>query len=207
MPIKTTFDWRGVGRALTNLVLGMLFLVFAYTHLQRFIAAPRLSLLLIVSVEALIAVLLIVRRDADQTHHSLKTWLATFAGTVAPLLLRPTDAVADLLFGQALQVAGFTLQIAAVLSLNRSFGLLPAHRGVKSNGLYRWVRHPLYSAYLLVFLGYFVNNMSGYNLAIIVAGTGFQMLRILQEEQLLLEYESYAEYARKTRWRLIPAIW
>lgn len=207
MSTNTTFAWRGVGTAATNLLLAMLFFAFAYTHLQQFMSTPRLSLLLIVGVEALVAVLLIIRRDPDRTHHSVKTWISTFGGTIAPLLLRPTEAPADLLFGQGLQVAGFMLQIAAVLSLNRSFGLLPAHRGVKSDGLYRWVRHPLYSAYLLAHLGYFVNNMSWYNLAIIVFGTGFQVLRILQEENLLGEYESYAQYANKTRWRLIPAVW
>jgi protein-S-isoprenylcysteine O-methyltransferase Ste14 len=203
----TAFSWRGVGLATTNLVLAFLFLAFAYSHLQQFIATPRLSLLLIVAVEGLVGVLLIIRRDPDRTLHSWGTWVATFGGTVAPLLLRPTEAPADLLVGQVVQLAGFGLQLAAVLSLNRSFGLLPAHRGVKSDGLYRWVRHPLYSAYLFAHVGYLVNNFSVYNLSIIVIAMAFQVLRILQEERLLCEYESYAQYASRTRWRLIPAIW
>ncbi|UCG71735.1 MAG: hypothetical protein JSV45_10755 [Chromatiales bacterium] len=207
MSSDTSFSWRGVGTASTNLFLALLFLAFAYANLQQFIATPRLSLLLIVAVEAIVAVLLVIRKDPDRTHHSWKTWVATFGGTVAPLLLRPTEAPADLLVGQGLQLAGFTLQLAAVLSLNRSFGLLPAHRGVKSDGLYRWVRHPLYSAYLFAHLGYLVNNFSGYNLAIVVIATAFQVLRILQEEQLLCEYDAYALYAGRTRWRLIPAVW
>lgn len=207
MSTDSVYSWRGVGTAATNLLLGGLFLAFAYTHLQQFMAAPRLSLLLIVAVETIVAVLLVIRRDSDRTHHSWKTWLATFGGTAAQLLLRPTDASADVVFGQALQLAGFVLQIAAVLSLNRSFGLLPAHRGVKSDGLYRWVRHPLYSAYLFVHAGYLLNNFSAYNVAVITLATGFQVLRILQEERLLSEYEAYMQYAERTRWRLIPAVW
>ena len=203
----TRLSWRGVGTAATNLLLGMLFFAFAYAHLQQFVATPRVSLLLIVGVEALVAVLVIIRRDADRTHHSVKTWVSTFGGTIGPLLLRPTEAPTDLLVGQVLQVAGFGLQIAAVLSLNRRFGLLPAYRGVKSDGLYGWVRHPLYSAYLLAHVGYLINNTSAYNFAIIVFSTGFQILRIVQEERLLCEYEAYAQYVRRTRWRLIPAIW
>lgn len=201
------FEFEGLGAALSNLLLATLFIAFAYAHLQSFLEQPRLSLLLIVAVEALVAVMLIIRREPDQTRHGWKTWIATSIGTFAPMLLRPTDAPADLLVGQVLQVLAFGLQIAAVLSLNRSFGLLPAHRGVKSDGLYRWVRHPLYSTYLMAHLGYLANNMSLQNVVVVAVVTGFQIVRILQEEQLLNQYPDYARYTLGTRWRLIPAIW
>ncbi len=131
------FAFRGLGAALSNLLLAALFFGFAYAHLQRFLAQPRLSVLLIVAIEGLVAVMLVIRRDPDKTQHGWKTWVATSLGTLAPMLLRPSDAPTDLLVGQVLQVASFALQIGAVLSLNRSFGLLPAHRGVRSDGLYR----------------------------------------------------------------------
>ena len=35
------------------------------------------------------------------------------------------------------------------LSLGRSFGLMPANRGVVSTGMYRLVRHPIYLGYLV----------------------------------------------------------
>jgi protein-S-isoprenylcysteine O-methyltransferase Ste14 len=94
-----------------------------------------------------------------------------------------------------------------MLSLNRSFGLLPAHRGVKSDGLYRWVRHPLYSAYLLAQLGSLVNNLTAYNVVIVVAATVFQIIRVRQEERLLTEYADYRAYVEQTRWRLYPGVW
>lgn len=199
--------YKGVGIALTNMLLATTFLFFAYAHALRFLENPRLSLLLIVAVEGLIALMLLIRRDPDQTAHNWRTWLTTFLGTFLPLLLRPTDAPSDLLVGQALQLVAFVLQVAGVLSLNRSFGLLPAHRGIKSNGLYRFVRHPLYSAYALAHLGYLVNNFSVYNATIIAVTTAFQVARILNEERLLMDYPDYADYAGRTRWRLIPAVW
>ena len=207
MATNTTFSWRGVGIASTNLALSVLFCAFAYSHLQQFLIQPRLSLLLIVVVEALVAVLVIIRRDPDRTDFHWMTWIATIGGTVGPLLLRPTDATVDLFAGQLLQLAGVVLQIYAVMSLNRSFGLLPAHRGVKSDGMYRWVRHPLYSSYLLAHAGYLVNNFSWANVGVILLATAFQVWRILQEESLLGRYEAYASYQTRTRWRLIPAIW
>jgi protein-S-isoprenylcysteine O-methyltransferase Ste14 len=201
------FQFRGLGAALSNLLLATLFISFAYAHLQRFLAHPRPSLLLIVIVEGLVAVMLVIRRDPENTQHSWKTWLATSIGTFAPMLLRPTDAPTDLLIGQVLQVAAVLLQIGAVLSLNRSFGLLPAHRGVKSDGMYRWVRHPLYSTYLLAHVGYLASNMSVANFLVILTVTVFQVVRILQEEALLLQYPDYARYSSSTRWRLVPAVW
>lgn len=123
------------------------------------------------------------------------------------MLLRPTEMPADLLIGQSIQLGGYLVQLGAVLYLNRSFGLLPAHRGVKSDGLYRFVRHPLYSAYLLAHTGYLINNYSIYNLTIVAVALGFQVVRILQEEELLIQYQPYAQYASRTRWRLLPAIW
>jgi len=199
--------FHGLGAAVSNLLLASLFSVFAYAHLTRFLAQPRLSLLLVVAVESLVVVMLIIRREPDRTQHGWKSWLATSIGTFAPVFLRPIDASADLLVGQVLQLVAFGLQILAVLSLNRSFGLLPAHRGVKSDGLYRWVRHPLYHAYLLANLGYLANNMSLQNFLVLAVGTSFQIVRILQEESLLLEYPAYERYTRATRWRLLPTIW
>jgi protein-S-isoprenylcysteine O-methyltransferase Ste14 len=112
-----------------------------------------------------------------------------------------------LLLGEILQITAFILQIAALLYLNRSFGLLPAHRGVKSGGLYGWVRHPLYTAYVIMFLGYWINNQSLNNAAVIVAGAAFLVMRIHYEEALLFKYADYTRYAKRIRWRLIPSIW
>ncbi len=69
------------------------------------------------------------------------------------------------------------------------------------------MRHPLYSAYALAHLGYLVNNFSVYNATIIAVTTAFQVARILNEERLLMDYPDYADYAGRTRWRLIPAVW
>ena len=211
-PLRTRFDTstvslRGIGLALTNFSLAILFLAFAFANAKSFLENPRLSVLLIVLMETIVAVFLIVRRDPEETRHTWQTWTTTTLGTFAPMLLRPTDATADLLVGDILQIGGFVLQITALLYLSRSFGLLPAFRGVKSSGLYSWVRHPLYSAYVISFVGYWINNQSLSNAAVVLFGTAFLVMRIHCEEALLLEYDEYTRYANRTRWRLIPAVW
>lgn len=198
---------RGVGLAITNFSLAILFLAFAFANTKSFLANPRLSVLLIVLMETIVAVFLIIRRDPKETRHTWQTWTTTTLGTFAPMLLRPTEATADVMVGDILQIGGFVLQIASLLYLSRSFGLLPAYRGVKSSGLYSWVRHPLYSAYVISFAGYWINNQSLANAAVVMFGTAFLVMRIHCEEALLLKYDEYTRYANRTRWRLIPAVW
>jgi protein-S-isoprenylcysteine O-methyltransferase Ste14 len=198
---------RGVGLAFTNMMLAYLFIVFAIANAKSFLENPRLSVFLIVVTETIVAIFLVIRRDPDETRHTWQTWITTTCGTLAPFLLRPIEATEDLLYGDILQVIGFVMQIAALLSLNRSIGLLPAHRGVKSGGLYSWVRHPLYTAYVITYLGYWINNQSVGNAAIALVGTAFLVMRIYYEEALLLKYAAYTRYAKRIRWRLIPSIW
>ena len=197
----------GLGVAAGNVLLALMYILFISAHLQSFTKTPRLSLLLIVSVETVCLIFVLIRKDPDETWHSWQTWVTTLGGTFAPLLFRPTLAPADLLAGHIIQGAALMLVIAALLSLNRSFGLLPAHRGVKSDGLYRWIRHPLYTAYALAWIGYVVNNFDLYNVVILLAAIGLEILRIVNEETLLLRYQAYAVYAQRTRWRLIPLLW
>jgi len=198
---------EGLITAASNLLLAVMYLSFAGAHLTLFAATMRPSLLLFVVVESLLLVFVLIRRDPDATWHSWWTWLTMLGGTFGPLLFRPTAAADDLLAGQVVQIAGLALQIAAIATLSRSFGLLPAHRGVKTDGLYRLVRHPLYTAYTLSWLGYVISNLSLFNLAILVFATGFQVLRILNEEAFLRRYPDYVAFAERTRWRLVPFVW
>ena len=198
---------RGVGLASTNILLAAFFVFFAYANSQSFLANPRLSVSLIVVAETIAALFLIIRRDPDVTRHSWQTWLTTACGTLAPLLLRPVEAAEDVPLGEILLVFGLAMQILSLASLNRSFGLLPALRGVKSSGMYSWVRHPLYAAYVIMFLGYLVNNQSLSNIAVVIFGTAFLVMRIHYEEDLLIQQADYRRYVNRTRWRLIPAVW
>jgi protein-S-isoprenylcysteine O-methyltransferase Ste14 len=198
---------HGLGVAGSNVLLALMYGAFAYIHLLNYAKTGRLSVLLIVLVETLILVFALVRSDPSGTWHSWKTWVTTVGGTFLPLLLRPVDGASDILAGNLVQLVGFILQVAAVLALNRSFGLLPAHRGVKTGGLYRWVRHPLYSAYALANIGYIVNHPSAWNITVFAFAIAFQVLRIRNEEEFLSRYDDYGAYAERTRWRLVPLVW
>ncbi|HEX9290746.1 MAG TPA: methyltransferase [Anaeromyxobacteraceae bacterium] len=196
----------GLRRAFADLSLAALCLAFAYGQLRAFALTHRASAPLFVATELLFAAFAVFRRPADDVSRSPWDWFATFAGTAAPLLLQPTAAPHDLVAAQALQIFGAAGCVLGILSLNRSAGVVPAHREVKSSGAYRLVRHPLYASYAITDLGYVLSNSSGWNTVVLAAGFAFQVARIFNEERLLSAHESYRAYQARTRWRLLPFV-
>ncbi|VWC19587.1 isoprenylcysteine carboxyl methyltransferase [Burkholderia lata] len=108
--------------------------------------------------------------------------------------------------GGGWQIVGIALQLFAKLSLGRSFGLLPANRGVVSTGAYRFVRHPIYAGYLLSEIGFLLTNFSTRNLVTIGVWMLLQVGRISFEERVLSEDANYRAYKTQVRYRLIPGV-
>ncbi|MPV55581.1 isoprenylcysteine carboxyl methyltransferase [Burkholderia sp. HI2761] len=108
--------------------------------------------------------------------------------------------------GGTWQICGIAWQLFAKLSLGRSFGLLPANRGVVSTGAYRFMRHPIYVGYLLSEIGFLLSNFSTRNALTIGVWMLLQIGRIRMEERVLSEDADYRAYKTKVRYRLIPGV-
>ena len=79
---------------------------------------------------------------------------------------------------------------------------------VISTGLYGIVRHPMYSATLLLFMVMPLVLGSIISFAIFLAYPAIISRRIKEEEELLSkELEGYAEYQKKVKYKLIPFVW
>ena len=79
---------------------------------------------------------------------------------------------------------------------------------VIDTGLYGIVRHPMYSATLLLFLSMPIVLGSLWAFLIFLAYPFIIAARIKDEEKLLEEeLEGYREYKKKVKYRLIPFIW
>lgn len=79
---------------------------------------------------------------------------------------------------------------------------------VIDTGLYGVVRHPMYSATLLLFLAMPLVLGSVYSLLIFLAYPMIIAKRIKGEEALLeKELDGYREYEQKVKYRLIPLVW
>jgi protein-S-isoprenylcysteine O-methyltransferase Ste14 len=79
---------------------------------------------------------------------------------------------------------------------------------VIDTGLYGIVRHPMYSATLLLFLSMPIVLGSVYSFVIFLAYPFIIAKRIKAEEEFLeKELSGYSEYKKKVKYRLIPFIW
>lgn len=79
---------------------------------------------------------------------------------------------------------------------------------VIDTGLYSIVRHPMYSATLILFLSMPIILGSIYSFFVFLLYPFIIVIRIKNEEMLLEnELEGYQEYQKKVKYRLIPLIW
>ena len=163
--------------------------------------------LLIVS-EAAAAFLILTRRQTRNASLRLGDWMVTAIGTLLPLLVVPsaTQPLAPLTLCILVMSLGFVLQISAKLVLRRSFGLVPANRGVKIGGPYRFIRHPMYAGYLLTHIGFFMTHPSLWNFAVYATALTAQCFRLLAEERLLKQDPAYTAFMATTRYRLVPFV-
>jgi len=157
--------------------------------------------------QGLLVFMFLSRRRAIATSSRPMDWVVAIGGWTA-LLLRPHDGDSlPQLVGTGIQVAGLCLVFIGFSYLGRSFGVVAANRGLKVNGPYRIVRHPIYFAHFVTMSGYIVGNPTPWNIAIFAITAVFQVLRIRAEERILSDTANYAEYRQRVRWRLLPGIW
>lgn len=165
------------------------------------------QLILIMLSETLATIFILTRRRGELAVGALPV-LVAFAGTALPLLARPGGASLVLsAVSSVLMFGGLSLSVLSKLYLNRSFGLVAANRGVKISGPYRMVRHPMYLGYTINQLGFLFASFSLANMAIYALTWTAQILRIREEEAVLLQDATYRQFSRKVTSRLIPRVY
>jgi protein-S-isoprenylcysteine O-methyltransferase Ste14 len=114
--------------------------------------------------------------------------------------------------GLALIILGVILRFTIVSSLGKFFTVnvvIAQDHKLKTDGFYKYLRHPSYSASIVSFAGYGVSLNNWISLAMIVAAISTALLiRIRIEEETLINHfgEEYATYRKKTK-KLIPFIY
>jgi protein-S-isoprenylcysteine O-methyltransferase Ste14 len=153
-----------------------------------------------------IPLLLVLRRPAAAQGSRGAFWIAVAVTLLPFAAMRPIGNGLPWL-GELIQVVGLVVILAAILTLNRSFGVGPAHRGLVMRGIYRVVRHPLYAGEMLALLEYCTGYAAAWNWVILAAVLAGQVWRIFAEERLLAVDGEYQAYQQRVRWRLVPGLW
>lgn len=186
----------------------VLFSMMAIRFGADFVTTGRLTGLLLLVSEILVVVLTVMRRSAAAVDRSMRARVLTTLSMLGPPLMQPghVAAMAPELLTVALSAAGLAVVIAGKVTLGRSFGLMPANRGVVSSGVYRLVRHPIYMGYLVTHVAFLAANPSVWNITALVAADAALLARAVCEEATLARDERYRTYQQQVRWRVCPGL-
>ena len=193
---------------LAKLIIGALFAALSANLLFEFLKTGHFTGLLLLASELLVVVLTITRRRAQRVDRSVAAAVATAVAMVMPPLVRAGDSPALLADAATatLSACGLALVIFAKLALGRSFGLAPANRGVVVNGPYRWMRHPIYTGYVITHVGFIAAYPSFWNVAVLCLADAALVVRALMEERTLSDDAKYQVYCRQVAWHLVPGV-
>lgn len=160
--------------------------------------------------ETSVLLFVLLRRPTEAISMRFGDWLLAITATAAPMLIMPVPIPQVMVplesVALGLVATGNVVQLAGKLFLRRSFGVAPANRGIKTTGMYRFVRHPIYAGYLMIHLGLLMMMPSLINFLLYAVGWWAQILRLKAEEDLLSQDPAYRAFMQKTRWRLVPGV-
>jgi protein-S-isoprenylcysteine O-methyltransferase Ste14 len=199
---------RDVADSIARLIIVGLFSFMAVRLGANFLETGRLTGLLLLASEALVVVLTVFRRAPIVVDRSLRARLLTTLAMMGPpfvVAVKGTPAIPDAICVST-GIVGLLVVVFGKLSLGRSFGLMPANRGIVSSGLYRFVRHPIYLGYLITHVAFVAANASVWNISLLVTSDIALLARALCEEKTLTEDPEYAAYRQRVRWRIVPGL-
>lgn len=147
----------------------------------------------------LIFFLLLVLRDFAAGYFFLKRKPAKDKATFFPSLLAYVSAAMPLLYFSSteatnralfltsdfLAILGFLVVAFATLELGTSIGISPANRGLVSSGIYRYIKHPMYTGYIVSEIGLVLLNLA--NLWVFALSISLYLVRSQIESSILTE--------------------
>jgi protein-S-isoprenylcysteine O-methyltransferase Ste14/uncharacterized membrane protein (UPF0127 family) len=204
-------DWRAFGALLhwpMNLAIAAFWSVFVYSSYLAWRASGGMYSLGFVAVNAVLCILFLTRRPSTDTSHRIADWVIALGVVGLSRVSAPAPGAGSPLgfLAVPVQTAGFAVVLASLLSLGRSFGLVPANRGIKMGGMYRLVRHPVYAGEIMIYLGMLLRGISAWRLAFVALVAAGEVYRLFAEERILKEYEEYRIYMKQVKHRLIPGV-
>jgi hypothetical protein len=196
------------GEVASRALIAGLFLALTIRIGTNFLETGRVTGLLLVISELLVVILTVLRRPARAVDRSLRARIFTGGSILGPLVLQPAPAGGLLpdTVTATVSATGLAVIIAGKVALGRSFGLMPAHRGLVRSGPYLVVRHPIYLGYLVTHAAFLTAHPGWWNLSALVVADAGLVVRAVYEERTLTRDPDYAAYQRQVRWRLVPGL-
>jgi protein-S-isoprenylcysteine O-methyltransferase Ste14 len=193
---------------MSRALIVVLFTFLSINLFGDFLRTGHVTGLLLLAGEALVVVLTVVRRKAMYVDRSVLAGVLTLLSVAGPPMLRASDAtsvVPDVATAMVSAI-GLGLVVIGKMALGRSFGLVPANRGVVVRGPYTFVRHPIYAGYLITHVAFLIADPIPWNVAVILIADTALILRALMEERVLSNDVEYQGYCLRVGWHLVPGV-
>ena len=199
---------RDYGELASKIFILTLFSAMATSIAQDFARTGHVTGLLLVVSEMLVVILTVMRRSAATVDRSMQARVLTTVSMLGPSLLKPATVIALLpqMVTVGISAVGLGVVIAGKVTLGRSFGLMPANRGIVSSGVYRLVRHPIYLGYLITHAAYLAAMPSSWNVVALLIADAALLARAVCEEKTLARDPRYRDYQQVVRWRVCPGL-
>ena len=192
-----------------NIFLSFLWGIFAYSALKHFISLGSPYTLGLFIVNTILFLLFLTRRESKKTTRNILDWGIALITVILSFNYKPEATIVQSIqtVSTSFQLVGIFLLIFSLLSIGRSFGIIPANRIVKQHGAYQFIRHPIYTSEVIFYLGFLSGNWNLQNLIISILIISGQIFRAHAEEKLLLRDDEYKSYTSKVIYKFIPGIY
>lgn len=204
-------DLSGLNRLLrwpVNLSMALLWSVFVLSSAIHWHQNGGVFSLGLVFVNTLLVILFLTRRESTETSSRIPDWVIPVMTVGASLMLRssPSPIASLRVVSAVIQSIGITAIMISLLSLGKSFGIIPANRGIKKIGMYKLIRHPLYASEIVFYVGFMIGNATAWNFSLVCLVLLGQIYRAHSEEKLLGRQNAYNSYTENVKYRFIPGV-
>ena len=96
-------------------------------------------------------------------------------------------------------VFGGALNLIGLITLRRAFTIMSEARTLITHGIYRYIRHPLYTGHLIMFFGSMLLRLHVLTIALYMLFAVGQFIRArIEERKLQRSFAEYADYKNRT---------
>ena len=181
--------------------------IYGIIHKEGILDNPLIHLGVFV-LNLMVGILIMVRKPAIISGSAGSILISLPSFIIGPVFFYFSAPLAEWSFiSKGLFAVGCLITIMAFLFLGKNFAIFPALRGVTRNGPYALVRHPAYLGELIIVVSCLMTNPTLIPILLFALLVPFLILRILEEERVLIKSIEYQQFQNHTRWRLIPFIW